>query len=205
MTEPSGVLRALSVAEFVGVVLAIAYLWLAIRQSILCWFAAFFSSLIYLWVFYSARLYMESGLQVFYAAMAVYGWYEWKHGGANHRGVRISTWRPLKHVVILALIAALTFAFGSALTRTDAMFPFVDSFTTVSAVFTTYMVARKVLENWLYWLVIDSVSVYLYLARDLYLTAALFVFYLVLVVAGFRRWHRDWKADTAVLESPAWS
>lgn len=79
------------------------------------------------------------------------------------------------------------------MSHTDAAFPYVDSFTTVAAVVTTYMVARKILENWGYWFVIDGISVYLYISRELYLTALLFVFYLVLIVIGFRAWWRDYQ------------
>ncbi|MGI9257775.1 MAG: nicotinamide mononucleotide transporter, partial [Gammaproteobacteria bacterium] len=75
------VAAAVSVIEGVAVVLAIAYLVLAIRQDLLCWYAAFASSLIYLWIFFDARLYMESALQVFYAGMAIFGWYQWRYGG----------------------------------------------------------------------------------------------------------------------------
>jgi nicotinamide mononucleotide transporter len=203
MTEIFALFREVSTAELAAVVLAIAYLLLAIRQNILCWPAALLSSLIYLWVFYAARLYMESVLQLFYAAMAVYGWHQWRHGGSNRQGLRISTWSPTQHLRTLGFIAVLTSVFGFALSRTDAAFPFVDSFTTVAAVFTTYMVARKILENWVYWFVIDSVSVYLYLARGLNLTAALFVLYLALVIVGFRRWSQDLKAESAGLESGA--
>jgi nicotinamide mononucleotide transporter len=81
------------------------------------------------------------------------------------------------------------------MSRTDAAFPFVDSFTTVAAIVTTFMVARKVLENWIYWFVIDGISVFVYVARGLELTAALFVVYLVLIVVGFRRWWLDWHAQ----------
>lgn len=203
MTEMLWVLSEASAAETAGVALAIAYLLLAIRQNILCWSAAFLSSLIYLWVFFTARLYMESSLQLFYAGMAVYGWHQWRYGGADRRGLRISTWSPRQHLAAIGLIASSTAVLGWVLSHTDAVFPYVDSFTTVAAVLTTYMVARKILENWVYWFVIDGVSVYLYLARDLNLTAALFVLYLVLIVAGFRRWSRDFKTGSAGLESGA--
>ncbi|HEX9877312.1 MAG TPA: nicotinamide riboside transporter PnuC [Gammaproteobacteria bacterium] len=203
MTAIFALFREVSTAELAAVALAIAYLLLAIRQNILCWPAALLSSLIYLWVFYTARLYMESVLQLFYAAMAVYGWHQWLHGGSDGHGLRISTWSPMQHLKTLGFIAVLTGAFGFALSRTDAAFPFVDSFTSVAAVFTTYMVARKVLENWVYWFVIDSVSVYLYLARGLNLTAALFVLYLALVIVGFRRWAQDLKVESAGLKSGA--
>ena len=181
-------------AEAAGVVLAVAYLVLAIRQNVLCWFAAFASSLLYMVVFFGARLYMESALQIFYAAMAVYGYVQWKYGGVEHAGIAITTWSMRQHALAICIIGVLSGSVGWLMSRTDAAFPFVDSFTTVAAIVTTFMVARKILENWLYWFVIDGISVLIYVARGLELTAALFIVYLVLIVVGFRRWWLDWRA-----------
>ena len=189
---------ALSIAEAAGVVLAVAYLVLAIRQNMLCWAAASMSSLIYMVVFYSALLYMESALQIFYAAMAVYGWYQWRYAGDDGAGVRIHTWTITRHVQVIAGIAVTAVLAGWIMSKTDAAFPYADALTTVAAIVTTFMVARKVLENWAYWFVIDSISVYLYVARELYLTALLFVFYLVLIVIGYRRWRRDYLAGDSL-------
>ncbi len=190
--------EATSVAEVVAVLLAIAYLLLVIRQNILCWAAALASVLIYLVIFFNAQLYMDSVLQIFYAAMAVYGWYQWKYGGVEHQGLRIVTWRLRHHAIAIGGILGSTMVFGWGLSATDAAFPYLDSFTTVAAVVTTFMVARKVLENWAYWFVIDGLSVYLYISRELYLTAGLFVLYLVMIVIGFRYWWLDWHADASV-------
>lgn len=197
MAEILTELQNVSTAEACAVALAVAYLILAIRQNVLCWLAAFVSSLIYLAVFYTARLYMESALQVFYAAMAVYGYWQWTRGGAGSTGLSITVWSLRQHANALALIFAASLSFGFLVSRTDAAFPYVDSFTTVAAIVTTYMVARKVLENWLYWFVIDSVSIYVYLERGLALTALLFVVYLVLIVVGWRRWWLAWRASVA--------
>ena len=175
-----------------------AYLVLVIRQNILCWAAALISVLLSLILFYEVSLYMESALQVFYAGMAVYGWQQWRRGGADNKGVSIRTWPLRVHALALVLIAALSAAFGWFLSGTDAAFPYLDSFTTVAAVIATFMVAKKVLENWIYWFIIDSVSVYLYAARDLPLYAALFVFYLVLIVIGFRQWLAEWRKPEPV-------
>ena len=194
----SAAFSALSIAEAVGVVLAVAYLVLAVRQNILCWAAALMSSLIYMVVFYSALLYMESALQIFYAAMAVYGWYQWRYAGDDGAGVRIHTWTITRHVQVIAGIAVTAVLAGWIMSKTDAAFPYADALTTVAAIVTTFMVARKVLENWAYWFVIDSISVYLYVARELYLTALLFVFYLVLIVIGYRRWRRDYLAGDSL-------
>ena len=83
------------------------------------------------------------------------------------------------------------------LRRTDAVFPFLDSFTTIAAVVATYMVANKILENWVYWFVIDSISIYLDQARELHVTSLLFVLYLVLIFIGFRRWWFDGRGQDA--------
>ena len=194
---------AMSVVEALAVLLAIAYLLLVIRQNILCWVMALASVLIYLVIFFNAQLYMESILQIFYAAMAVYGWYQWKYGGVGHQGLRVTTWRLHHHAIVIGGILVSTMAFGWAFSATDAAFPYLDSFTTVAAVVTTYMVTRKVLENWAYWLVIDGLSVYLYVSRELYLTAGLFVLYLVMVVIGFRCWWHDWRTETAAANAAA--
>jgi nicotinamide mononucleotide transporter len=189
-------LTEISWIEIAAVVFAIAYLVLAIRQSLLCWPAALISVGLSVVLFYDARLYMETALQVFYIVMAVYGWYQWQRGGAQHTGVKITTWSRQRHMIVIGAIVVLTFASGAALTEfTDGAMPFLDSFTTIGAIVTTYMVAKKILENWIYWLVVDSASAYLYGARGLYLYALLYVFYLVLVVIGYRRWLKDWRND----------
>jgi nicotinamide mononucleotide transporter len=195
-------LAAMSWLEVASVVFALAYLVLAVRQNIVCWAAALISTLLSLALFYDARLYPETALQVFYAVMAVYGWWQWRHGGKP--GARaatalpVSVWPLRYHALAVGgtLVAAL--ALGTVLSRTNAAFPYLDSFTSVGAVITTYMVAKKILENWVYWLVIDGITLYIYWQRSLYLYAALFVVYLVLVIIGFYRWRRDWHARVAV-------
>jgi len=183
--------------EAIGVLFSVAYLVLAIRENIWCWPAAFISSALAVVVLFEARLYSESALNVFYAAIAVYGWYQWRYGGHGAGGAAavlpIGTWSLRTHVVALGGIALGGGAVGWLLHRyTAAAFPYTDSWVTVASIVTTYMVARKIIENWPYWLVIDSVSLYLYVLRGLNLYAALFALYLVLVVIGWYRWRRDW-------------
>ncbi|HET6564644.1 MAG TPA: nicotinamide riboside transporter PnuC [Xanthomonadales bacterium] len=175
--------------EALAVVLAITYLVLAIRQNIWCWAAAAISTLIYLFIMFEARLYMESVLQLFYLAMAAYGWYQWRRHGNNQEELRVTTWPLAYHVFAIGSVLLLVFVSGQLLSKySDAALPHIDSFTTWGAVIATFMVARKVLENWVYWFVIDAVSVGLYLNRGLLLTALLFVFYLVLIILGYRSW-----------------
>ena len=178
---------------------SVLYLVLAIRESLWCWPAAFLSSVLTIVVMFGARLYSEAALNVFYAAMAVYGWYQWRYGGAKTRcapSCRSAFGRSKTHALAIGGSVALSAVVGWLMSRyTKAAFPYLDAFVTVSSVVTTYMVARKILENWLYWLVIDSLSMYLYWQRELYLYVGLFALYLVLVVIGLVRWHRDWRAQ----------
>ncbi|MEJ2383751.1 MAG: nicotinamide riboside transporter PnuC [Xanthomonadales bacterium] len=191
-------LTGLQWLEVLAVALAILYLLLAIRQNIACWAAAAVSTLLYLYIMYRAGLYMESVLQLFYLAMAGYGWYEWRHGGAGHGELKVSTWPLRYHVVAIAGVALLMLVSGTLLSRyTAASLPFADSFTTWGAVVATFMVARKILENWFYWFVIDGVSIGLYLNRELYFTAALFGLYLVMIVFGYRAWLASMREETA--------
>lgn len=191
-------LRAMSVWEMTAVALGIAYLLLAVREHLWCWYAALGSTAIYLFIFWDVGLLMESGLQVYYLAMAAYGWWQWQHGHQGETELPISRWRVQQHVLAIGGVLALSLASGFALgSFTDAALPFADSFTTWGSIITTWMVARKILENWLYWLVIDSVSIYLYWDRELYLTAALFAVYLVIVIFGFRQWLQHYRSTHA--------
>ena len=183
-----------SLLELLAVVFAVAYLVLAVRENSLCWYAAGISTLIFLFIFWNVKLYMESGLQIYYLAMAFYGWYQWRDAQTETVSLRVSKWRAKQHIVALVLIAALTFVTGSLLNSgTDANMPYLDSFTTWASVVTTFMVARKILENWLYWLVIDSVSIYLYLDRELYFTSLLFAIYIVIIFFGWFAWNKSYR------------
>jgi len=183
-----------SLLELLAVVFAVAYLILAVRENSLCWYAAEISTLIFLFIFWDVKLYMESGLQIYYLAMAFYGWYQWRDAQTETASLQVSKWSARQHVVALALIATLTYVSGSLLNSgTDANLPYLDSFTTWASVVTTFMVARKILENWIYWLVIDSVSIYLYVDRELYFTSLLFAIYIVIIFFGWFAWYRSYR------------
>jgi len=195
-------LQAMSGWELVAVLLGIIYLLLAVRENLWCWYAAFISTAIFLVLFWQVNLLMESALQVYYLVMAVYGWWQWQHGGSNANGAAaqlpISTWPLRKHIMAIAgVILASVLSAALLKNYTHAALPLLDSFTTWGSILTTWMVTRKILENWLYWLVIDSVSIYLYLDRGLYLTAVLFLAYLVIVIFGYRKWLRHYRETSS--------
>jgi nicotinamide mononucleotide transporter len=183
--------RSTSAVEILAAVLAVLYLLLAIRQRLSCWVAAFVSSCLYVWVLFGARLYMESALNAFYAAMAAYGYWQWSRG-AGGRARSVSRWNFSHHAWGLLLVIGLSVVSSYLLRRfTPAAWPFMDSMVTWASVLATFLVARKVYENWHWWLVIDSVSLCLYFARGLYLTMLLFSLYLVMICVGMREWRRS--------------
>jgi nicotinamide mononucleotide transporter len=177
--------------ELLAVLLAVAYLLLAVREDPRCWYAAFASTLIFLVLFWQVKLYMESVLQIYYLGMAVYGWYQWRKPSDSQVATPIQTWPSSRHAVVILAVASLSMLSGFLLeSYTDAQSPYLDAFTTWASIVTTYMVTHKVLENWAYWLLIDSVSIYLYLDRALYFTAVLFVVYIVIIFFGWYRWQQ---------------
>ncbi|GIU29145.1 nicotinamide riboside transporter PnuC [Shewanella schlegeliana] len=193
-TAAFGEAQALTAWEAVAVLLAVAYLILAMKGNIWCWAAAFISTAIYTVLFWKVSLLMESVLNVYYMAMAIYGYWMWTRGGREHDGVNIVSWRLSTHLKLIGMTTLIAIAVGHFMaTQTQAAFPYLDAATTCFAVMTTYLVAKKVLENWIYWFVIDAVSIYLYVSKGLMLTAILFVLYIGMVVFGYVMWRNQMK------------
>ena len=183
--------------EIVAAALAITYLILAMQQNILCWAAWIISSIMYLFVMFSAGLYMESGLQIFYIVMGIYGWIQWNNRSSKNN-LTVSTWPIINHIYILLILIVLVTFSGLILSNlTEAVSPYIDTFTTWGAIIATYMVAKKILENWYYWFVVDFVSVFLFLSRELYTTALLFSIYIILVIFGFIAWRKSMRLENA--------
>lgn len=179
------------VIEGIGAALAVAYLLLALKQNKLCWFAWIASSILYLYVMYQAGLYMESLLQVFYLCMGFYGLSQWTKTINNNQNTYVDIWSIGNHIFAISLVIVLSFLSGILLSNfSNAALPFIDAFTTWGAIVASYMVAKKILENWIYWFVIDFISVFIFASRGLYFTSALFVTYLVIIYFGYKSWSK---------------
>lgn len=188
--------QAMSYWEYIAVALGVAYIFLAMKQSLWCWPAAFISTSIYTVLFWQGFLYMESFLNFYYLVMAVYGWWQWRGSlGQSAKALeqkKVQRWGTKLHVISIVACSAITLTLAYVLDNyTQARMPYLDSFTTVFAVFTTYLVTQKVLENWLYWIVINLASIYLYFQNGYLPTAALFVLYVGLAIQGYRAWNKD--------------
>lgn len=175
--------------EITAVIFAICYLVLAVKQNILCWICGIISSALYFFIMRSAGLYMEAYLQIFYICMGIYGWSQWRIDASSSAPLVVYTWSKSKHFSAISLILSLSFISALLLELfSDAVLPFLDALVTWGAVVATYMVAKKLLENWIYWFVIDSISILLFLSRELYLTSILFFVYLIIIYFGYRSW-----------------
>ena len=182
--------------EMLAVFLSISYILLAIKQNLWSWVAAFFSTLIYSILFFDASLLMDSALNIFYLVMAVYGWYSWKYGNikAQNEQLKITTYGITNNFKIIGILILISIVLGYIMANyTSADFAYLDTFTTVFAVFATYMLAKKVLENWIYWVVIDTASIYIYIQKGFYLTAVLFAIYTVLACVAYIQWKKEYK------------
>ena len=177
--------------EITAVIFAILYLILAVKQNILCWIAGIISSVLYFFIMQKAGLYMEAYLQVFYVVMGIYGWSQWSASNASNPSFIVNTWSKYQHMIAISIILALSLLSGSLLERyTDAALPFLDALVSWVAVVATYMVAKKLLENWIYWFVIDATSIFLFIERGLWLSAVLFATYLVIIFFGYQSWNK---------------
>lgn len=189
--------QATSHLEIISVAFGLAYVILAARENSWCWPCAFICTGTAVVLFWEGLLPMEAALNAYYLAMAVYGWWQWRGGNSNTATtLSVSSWKLQQHLLCCAAIVLLCLISGHYLGKyTQAALPYLDSFTTWSAVITTWMVTRKILENWLYWLVINSASIYLYLEREFYLYAALFAIYIAISVYGYIQWRKHFQSN----------
>lgn len=184
-----------SLAEIVAVVLAIAYVLLAAKQNIWCWPCALFSTAIYTWIFWDVSLFFQAVLNFYYLIMAVYGWVYWKKMHEKE-GEAVVSWPLRQHLATLvgiAIATAITFYVSTSIFAETIVF--LDVLVAVASAAVTYLMATKVLENWLYWMIINSLAAYLYFSAGLVLTGVLFVGYVMFSVYGFVKWRSSQRTE----------
>lgn len=190
--------------ELLATLLALAYVVLALRQSLWCWPAALASTLLFTHVMWQSALLSDALLQLYYAGMALYGWWRWRQlqqGSATSHGP-VFEWPWQRHVLLIVLTALAGLALGYFMAGyTHADFAYLDAQTTVFSVLATWLVARKLLSNWLYWVVIDAVSIYVYAEKHLYFLTGLFMLYTIIAVAGYFIWRSHYQQQPAITAS----
>lgn len=178
--------------EIVAAVITLLSIWLATRENVWYFPTGLVSLVMYTWIFIQARLYAEAGLQIVCMGLMLYGWYEWLFGGERHTELPVSLTPAWGWISVLAGGALLSLLTALAQKRyTDNPAPFIDSSLAGFSIVAQLMTSRKWLENWLFWILINIVSVYLYITRALFVTAGLYFALLVLAVIGYVKWKRS--------------
>ena len=188
--------------EYLAVVCGVAYVILAAARNIWCWPMGFISSAIYVVIMWDLRLYMDTLLFVYYVVMAVYGFWMWKWGGVKNdtaqQELPVAVWSWKTHLLWAVGLSVGASANGYFLAHnTNAAFPYWDSYTTWFALFATFLVTRKVLENWIYWVVLDLIWAVIYFKKGIPATSGLMIFYTGFAIYGFSNWLKRWKAERA--------
>jgi nicotinamide mononucleotide transporter len=186
--------------EIAAALMGVAYILLAAKESQWCWPFAFFSTLIYTVLFWEGQLPMQALLNFYYIGMAVYGYWLWRKHGKAEDTLAITSWglsNNLIFIVIGVIISALATYYLQVTEQSKS--PALDAYTTVFAVMNTWLMAKKILQNWLYWVVIDAAAVVLYIETSYYATAALFVLNTILAVAGYISWVKLQKQQSSAL------
>jgi len=182
--------------EVVAALMSFTYVILTIKEIIWLWFFGILSAILYAWVYEHSGFYAGMALQAYYAIISIYGWFHWsarsKEPDEDARLPVIHASRRL--VIILIVLWLLLWLFiGYILSEfTNSTIPFWDAFTASGGIVATWMLARKILEQWLFWIVIDSVSIGLYLWQELYATTILFLVYIIMAIVGYRQWRKAW-------------
>jgi nicotinamide mononucleotide transporter len=197
-------LRGMSPLEIVAALFGAVSVYLSARQRIASWPTAIVNVLLSAVVYYRARLYSDTGLQFVYFALSVYGWYEWKYGGANRTELPV-TRTPRRQVPVLAALALagavalglLTTRYTDVLQHNRAWVPWTDATLTAASLVAQWMMTRKLLGNWLVWIAVDVVYVPLLAYKGLYAFAVLYAVFLGLAVKGYVEWRRDLRGRAA--------
>ncbi|MFD2246121.1 nicotinamide riboside transporter PnuC [Pontibacter ruber] len=193
--------QAMSLLELAGAVTGVAGVWLAARQNVWTWPVSLVSVAMYVVIFYEARLYADMGLNAFYVITSLYGWYLWLYGGKGQTEEKVSRVKKKEMLLMLVLGAIFTLCLGYFLDNyTQADLSYTDSATTAISLIGYWMMAKKQLENWIVWLVVDVIYVGVYLYKELYLTSGLYFIFLILCIIGYLDWKRDLENNSKEAE-----
>ena len=182
--------------EGTAVFFGLISVYLSTRQNIWSWPTAIINVGLYTLLFYREKLYADAGLQVIYLVLSVYGWYEWLYGGENRTILQVSRLGARAAAVLCAIGVAGSMALGTFFSRsTDASLPFLDSTLSVFSLIAQWMMTRKILENWVLWIILDVVYVWMFIVlKDLNFTGFQYAVFLVLAVMGYRDWKRSYAS-----------
>lgn len=186
--------------EIFGTIVGLIYLWLEYKANIYLWLASIIMPAIYIYIFYNAGLYADFAINIYYLLIAIYGWFAWKYSfqifsssskKSREEELKISSIPKKIWIRLIPVYLILQFIITWVLiTYTNSNVPWLDSFTTSVSIIAMWMLARKYIEQWLVWIVVDVVSVGLYIYKDLYFTSVLYALYAVIAILGYIKWKK---------------
>jgi len=180
--------------ELLGSILGFAYILLSIKQNIWCWPVGLATSALYIYVFFVSKFYADMSLQVYYVIASIYGWFHWMYGARSKKSDDLKISKTGKRLAILLFVinAGLFWIIAYILIHfTDSEIPYWDAFTTAASFVATWMLARKMIEHWIIWVIVDTVSLGLYLYKGLYPTVILFAIYTAMAIIGYIQWKKQ--------------
>lgn len=189
----------MNVYEIIGFLSGVICVYLVVRENIWNWPVALINAFFYILVFYEARLYADMGLQVIYIIISIYGWYEWLHGGKEHGKLMVTRTGWLEASILLVIGIGGTIGLGMFLSHIPwfwpdlqpAALPYWDALTTAISLIAQWLMARKKLESWVLWILVDIIYIGMYYYKDLYLTLVLYAIFLILATSGLFAWRKS--------------
>jgi len=186
----------MTIVEAVAVVFGLVCVWLTVKQNIWCWPTGLVQVALYVVIFYSVKLYSDLILHIIYIVMQVYGWHHWLRGGQNRSKLPVSVLKPRALLLWWGVCGIGTILLGYFMRQfTDAAAPYPDAFTTIASLIAQWLMARKKLESWWFWVSVDVVAVGVYIYKSLFMTAGLYTVFLVLAITGLFAWRRTLISD----------
>jgi nicotinamide mononucleotide transporter len=177
--------------EIFAVLFGFVYVLLAILENRVCWIFGFFSSFIFLFIFYQSEIYMQALLQIFYCFVAVYGWLNW---GSQSNPLAITRIGILKSIFYFLFAASLFFVIYSLIRDLGIALIPIDLFISILAITATYLASEKKIENWFFWIIVDLLTIYLLVSQGLFVSSLMYVIYFFMSVIGLLKWHKNLKA-----------
>lgn len=179
--------------EIIAVLCGLLSVILTIKQNIWCWPVGLVQVVLFIGIFYEAKLYSDMVLHVIYVFLQFYGWYHWLYGDKNRPRLPVTQLDLIPLAIWCGVVVTGTSLWGYAMFRwTDAAFPFADAFIMVASLVAQWLMAQKKLQSWWFWISVDVVAVYVYWYKELNLTAILYAIFLVLATLGWLAWRKTY-------------
>lgn len=177
--------------EITATIFGFLSVYFTIKQNIWCWYFGLIQVILFCFIFYKAKLYSDMILHFIYIFLQIFGWYSWKFGGSNKSELKISLVKNIYLYIAITIFG--TIGLGYFMTsKTDASLPYPDAFITIASLVAQYLMIKKLLPSWYFWIIVDVVAIGIYFYKDLYYTSALYFLFLIMAIFGLFAWRKTY-------------